>query len=340
MMKNVFIKNIQANTLVQDLFLIVSANLAQAKNGPYWQLTLQDKTGQIEARIWSPASQNYSNLTPGQIVLIKATAQSYNQQVQLNIDSLQPISPEQIDLLEFVPSTSTPPEQLYQEIINLIDQEISFSVWQKIFKSVYTNPEIKEKLLSALGAKKIHHAYVGGLLEHTLAVCRICLSLSKLYPQVDKEILLLAASVHDLGKIYEISMDFGHEYTDPGKLLGHIFLGLEKLQPFLQPYEQDPKTKDLILHLKHIILSHHGELDFGSPKQPQTIEAMLLHFADNIDAKVNSMQASIDNVSNPNNNWTEYNRALQRYVYVPNQTPTTNSRHQPKEKLCSLPLKE
>ena len=163
----------------------------------------------------------------------------------------------------------------------------------------------------------MHHAYIGGLLEHTLSVCRLCMVISELYPQVDREILLVGAIFHDLGKAWELNAGIQRDYTDPGRLLGHILLGVEILEPFLVKTELPPGLK---LHLKHLLISHHGEYAYGSPRRPKTVEALILHYADNLDAKVNMTSLLVDALPE-GDSWTPYQRSLERQMFRPERTP-------------------
>ncbi|SDN25743.1 3'-5' exoribonuclease [Desulfonauticus submarinus] len=340
--KKKFIQELKNSEKLEDIFVVVSSQKSQAQNGPFWNLTLQDKTGQISARIWSPLSQNYSQIKNGDFVFVKGQVQSFKQQLQINIEYLEILPQTEINLADFLPTSKVPPEKLLAELKDILFKELKYPLWKKLAKAIFSDPEIQNLLLTASGGKKIHHAYIGGLLEHTLSVCKICLKLCEIYSFVDKEIVLLGAALHDLGKAYEISQSIERNYTDEGQLLGHIFLGLEKLQPFFAPFETS--EYDLILHLKHLILSHHGELEFGSPKRPKTIEALLLHFADNIDSKVNIMQ-SLSKEDTDESFWSEYNRSLGRAIYFPKKTPSNNeeySTNNPTKRVnqCLLPLKE
>ncbi|WP_457572009.1 3'-5' exoribonuclease YhaM family protein [Desulfovulcanus sp.] len=343
MEKKTYIQDLRQGQQIADIFVIASARLAQAKNGPYWQLSFQDKTGQIQARVWSPLSQNFPDLKPEQFVSVQGNVQLYGDTLQINVEQMELLDLEQIDLAHFVPVSKTPPEELYSILIQLLKQELSFPAWKKLARKIFSDPEIKEALVNAPGGKSIHHAYVGGLLEHTLSVCKICLAICDLYPELDREILVLAAALHDLGKAFEIGTGLSREYTDQGKLLGHIFLGLEILEPHLKKLRDVPP--ELILHLKHIIISHHGELEFGSPKRPKTHEAFVLHYADNLDAKMNTIDQALETQEEENDNtpyWSDYNRSLSRYVYRPLRTPKEDKPSKSKEKRtnkCLLPLK-
>ncbi|WP_462326112.1 3'-5' exoribonuclease YhaM family protein [Desulfoplanes sp.] len=338
MEKQTYISDLRDGMAFDDTFALAAARMNQAKNGPYWQLTLQDKTGAVGAKIWFPASQNYEGLQPEQFVRVQGRISTFKDQLQANINTLQVLDPAGIDRTEFLPSSSTPPQELLEEIETILKQEVTNPGWKKLYSKILRSQDIREALLSAPGGKSIHHAYVGGLLEHTLGVVKACRAMSDLYPSLDRDILLVAATFHDLGKAYEISHGISREYTAPGKLLGHIHLGLEILTPYLNKSGLD---EGLILHFKHLILSHHGQYDYGSPKLPMTHEAMVLHMADNLDAKMNTMDQALEQTGT--GNWSGYQRCLERDLYVPSRTPqpekTTRRGPKKKEDQCSLPLK-
>lgn len=343
--KKYYIEEITAGQQIEDLFIVAQSRLDQAKNGPYWQLTLQDKTGSIQARIWSPLSQNFEKIEPEQIVNIRATAQNFRDQTQLNIDALECVDPEETDISYFLPVSDTPPQELYRSLMEFLHKNVVFPPWIKLYKSILRNEKIMTALIKAPGGKSIHHAYIGGLLEHTLGVCKICHSMSHLYPDVDKDILLVGAALHDIGKSMEISSGITRDYSDEGKLLGHIFIGLEMIQPFLNKAKN--LAPELVTHLKHIIISHHGELEFGSPKRPKTSEAFILHFADNLDAKINTINQAHKN-SKPDTSggsWSDFQRSMGRFLYNPPKTPkpddinSDKKRAKTKEEQCLLPLK-
>ncbi|MFN2342123.1 MAG: 3'-5' exoribonuclease YhaM family protein [Desulfonatronovibrio sp.] len=344
--KKYYIQEIIAGQQIEDLFIVAQSRLDQAKNGPYWQLTLQDKTGSIQARIWSPLSQNFEKIEPEQIVSIRATAQNFRDQTQLNIDALECVDPEETDISYFLPVSETPPQEIYRNLMEFLHKNIIFPPWIRLYKSILRKEEIKTALIKAPGGKSIHHAYIGGLLEHTLGVCKICDSMSQLYPDVDKDILLVGAALHDIGKSLEISSGITRDYSDEGKLLGHIFIGMEMIQPFLNKAKN--LAPELITHLKHIIISHHGELEFGSPKRHKTSEAFILHFADNLDAKINTINQAHKNSKCLTNegSWSDFQRSMGRFLYNPPKTPKPDDiqknkkRSKTKEEQCLSPLKE
>lgn len=340
--KTTYIKDLINGERLKDVFLIGDAQLRESRNGPFWNLRLQDKTGAVEAKIWSPLSQSFTNLEAGMFVVAGGLVGSFRDKPQLTVEFLNLLDPESsnLDITDFLPSSQEKPEDMMQDLDYLVAEYMVYPPWKRFCRKVLKDEEVHSRLLTATGAKTVHHAYVGGLLEHTLAVARLCMSICDNYPQVDRQTLLAAAIFHDLGKAWELSGGLTNDYTDEGRLLGHIYIGVKILEPFLN------KSKDLNeklkLHLKHLILSHHGEYEFGAPKRPKTPEAFILHFADNIDAKMNTVFAELDKLEGSNSNWTPYQRFLDRYLYKSEKSPDNQSYKsdlKKSEAQCSLPLK-
>ncbi len=341
--KKTYVRDLVEGQAISDIFALSQVQRKEAKNGPYWQLSLTDRTGSIEARIWYPQSQQYEGLKAEQFVTVNGQVASFKDQLQMNITDMAVIDAQghELDLTDFLPSSAVPPSEILQQMEEFLAAELTFKPWSALCKNVLRDEHIRSSLLSAPGAKAIHHAYAGGLLEHTLAIMRICKALSGLYPQVDKEILLVAALFHDLGKAFELSHGISREYTDAGRLLGHIQMGLETLEPFLRKAKDLPE--ELIMHLKHLIISHHGELEFGSPRRPKTVEAFILHYADNLDAKINTVHGALTTPDGEETcGWSEYHRTLGRYLYQPMHTPTSvkTAEAQPKTPKKAAPKSE
>lgn len=325
--KKTFIRDLRPGQDVSDIFALAQAQRKEAKNGPYWQLTVVDSSGSIEARIWYPHSQQTPFLRADDFVYIRGQTALFKDQLQLNISDITQIDAqaEGLDLRDFILSSVVPPAQLLENIENILHKELTYAPWRTLCRKLLQDQALRSMLFTAPGAKAVHHAYAGGLLEHTLGVMQVCLALCSVYPQVDKELVLVGALLHDVGKAVELSHGISREYTDAGRLLGHIYLGLELVEPFLA------KAKipaDLALHLKHLLISHHGELEFGSPRRPKTTEAFILHYADNLDAKIHTIEAALEHscaeeaeASVSSGYWSEYQRSLSRYVFQPQRTP-------------------
>lgn len=339
MNQRIDIRDVSSNQPIAQTFVLAQASLGQSRNGPFWKLVLQDAVGSIEAKIWSPQSNEYSDLAAGQIVFVEGLTSSFRDRVEVKVDRLRLIAPdEEVDLAELMRVSEVPPETLLANLEELLRRHLHYPPWRKLTSKVLTTPEIRQLLLMAPGGKAIHHAYIGGLLEHTLSVCQLCLGFAEQYSHLDGEILLTAAAFHDLGKAWELSSGLVADYTDRGRLLGHILIGLEVLAPFMKSCGAGPELLD---HLRHIIISHHGEYAYGSPKMPMTGEAMALHYADNLDSKMNQVASAFEEVPEPGG-WTSFQRSLDRFLYRPVPTPgqeRPKNGQTAKEDQCSLPLK-
>lgn len=342
--KAVFIQDVTEGQQIKDVFVIVQAKLSQSKNGPFWDLTLQDRSGRINAKIWSPQSNAYPELVSEQVVKVQAQVRSFRDQPQLVIQHLEILDSTQtgLDWSEFIPSSPRPPEEMLAELEQMCREHLRYRPWRRLMKSVLTDEEMRQRMLHAPGAKNIHHAYRGGLLEHTLQVLRLCLAVTDLYPNLDREILLVAAVLHDVGKAWELDWGVSRDYTDQGRLIGHITLGLDQVMPFV--HQVSELDSDLVMHLKHLLLSHHGEYAYGSPRRPKTQEAFVLHFMDNLDAKINSLDQALSGFTPDTQGWSAYLNTLERMVYRPKKTHDLLQREsKPKAqsaKQCLLPLKE
>jgi 3'-5' exoribonuclease len=347
--KQVFVKDLCPGKPVRDIFVVCEARQGQARNGPFWSLVLQDSTGRVEAKIFSPASQQYPDIASGRFVLVEGQVGSFRDQTQIVVDRLHLLAAEaeSLDLSQFLPMSAVRPEILLGRLEELHRQHLHYPGWRKFCKSVLGDPDIRPRLLAAPGGKAIHHAYIGGLLEHTVSVAELCLKFCDHYPGLDREILLAAATFHDLGKAWELTSGIARDYTDEGRLLGHIVLGLEILEPFLRKAGLEP---DLAVHFKHILVSHHGEYAYGSPKRPKTAEALALHYADNLDAKMNTVDGVFEGTEEAA--WTPFQKTMDRYLYRARPTPSplaasgngrsargAEPKDAAKDDQCLLPLK-
>ncbi len=321
MEKTQWIKDIGAGDEVYTVFLVGSATQLQAKNGPFWKLEIRDASGSLEARLWNPVSQAYPEILPGILAVIEGRAESYREQIQINVARLRPLTQEeteQTDLSAFLPASSRPPAEMLEEMKNLCRREFLHKPWRHFALGVLDDPEIRPRLLVATAAKGVHHAWVGGLLEHSLSVATLCLRICDLYPELDRQTLLAGALFHDMGKIWELSGGLANDYTDEGRLVGHICIALEKLGPYLKKSRLEP---ELVVHFKHLVLSHHGLYEYASPRLPQTAEAFALHYADNLDAKLTQCRALFQDCPEEGAGWSPYQKTLDRALFQPVRTP-------------------
>lgn len=344
-MHRICIKDIQLGEGICSVFLVGSAQKSESRNGPFWSLRLRDASGSIDAKIWAPLSQNVGELKPGDFVEIKARPQLFRDQLQLTVEALRPVeNPEDLNMGDFIQTSSVQPSEILEQIESLINQELTYGPWKDFCKSVLKDSRIRAKLLLAPAAKTVHHAYAGGLLEHMHSVAGLCLKLSDHYPDLDRQTLFVVGLFHDIGKIEELSGGLVNDYTDEGKMLGHIVQGILMLKPFLDKAKVEPA---LALHLEHLILSHHGEPEFGAPRVPLSPEAFVLHYADNIDAKMAQCREAFvkdgrESGESGDVEWSAWINILGRSLCRMPQTPKpkekdgAKAKKAPKEKQCSL----
>lgn len=323
MEKGCYVKDISPGSEIQGLFVVSQAAQGQSRNGPYWRLTLADASGSLEAKIWHPLSAEFSDIPAGALVWTEGRAGVYRDQTQLTLEQLRLLTPEECaaaDQAELMPASPYPLDGMLDELLDLIKEEFRYAPWRKLALSVFNNQELRAAFRVCPAAKGVHHAYVGGLLEHTLSVFKLCRRIADHYPELDRQTLLAGALFHDFGKIREFSGGIANDYTDEGRLLGHLELGIEMLAPHLA---KSGLEEPLQRHLKHLILSHHGELQFGAVRVPHTAEALALHYADNLDAKMAQCRNLFEQLGDAAQDWTPWQATLGRPLHRAARTPET-----------------
>ncbi len=325
MQEHVFIKDILPDVKIEGIFLVGAASQLQARNGPFWKVELRDASGSMEAKIWSPLSQEFSEIPAASFVSIVGRTSLYREQLQLTIDTLDILPEEAVAGLDMASYVSTSPydvEEMWEELETLCKKELTHKPWRKFVFSVLKDEELCKAWKACPAAKSVHHAYRGGLLEHSLGVAKLAMNTANQYSEIDRQVLLVGAIFHDLGKIWEFTYGLVTDYSDEGRLLGHMQLALDYLQPYLQ---KSGLEAGLIMHFKHLILSHHGTYEFGSARLPQTAEAMLLHYMDNIDAKMAQCRELFAPLQEEESAWTPYQRTLERQMFKAVPTPQKES---------------
>lgn len=312
-MKNKYIKDIKEREHITDVFLVTKKETAISKTGkPYLNLRLMDSTGELEARVWDDAEECGKGFQKNDVVTIKGFAVAYQGGVQLNVTSVKALPEGGYSLRDFLPCSKKDPKAMAAELEGLISGMKDRHL-KALLTAIFNDPEIKEKFMIAPAAKSMHHPYLGGLAEHVLSICALAGKVVEHYGSgINKDLLTAGAILHDIGKIYELSYQRSFEYTDEGRLIGHITMGVELIDRKLPEVKDFPR--ELSILLKHLILSHHGTLEFGSPKRPKTIEAIILSYLDDMDAKVNTVHALIQQEGD-GSNWTAYQRLFERYIY-------------------------
>lgn len=311
--KKQFISTLQIKDQVQTIFYLKYINLIETKEkNSYLNLILSDNSGDIEGRIWGGAAFLFERLSKGMFVGVKGKVNLYQGRKQLVIQEILEVKDESKIIKEdFFLKSHRSADQMYQLIIEIVDRELKDVYLKKLLKLVLQEKEIKEKLLLWPAGKSVHHAYESGLLEHILSCVELSLALSPFY-NVKIDYVIAGAILHDLCKIFELSKSLSADYTDEGKLVGHLPMSLELVDSFICKIPLFPQVTKM--HLKHILISHHGEYEFGSPKLPQTREAMLVHLIDLLDSKMNSFQTIIK-VDTNIGAWSNFVKHLDRVIY-------------------------
>jgi len=301
--------DVDGNVLVSDI------QLARTKDGrPFLRLTLMNPSGSVDATLWNNAEETARDIVRGQVVRVRGRVTSYQQELKVNVKSIAPVAEEAFDRADFLPASGRDPGEMAEELHRVI-RGIRNPFLRRLMEVLFRDPDVWERFAAAPAAKSMHHAFIGGLLEHTLSLAGLVRTVAKCYPELDVDLLTAGALTHDLGKAWEISSDLGFEYTDEGRLLGHIHIGLRLIEKKLAEIPEFPSG--LALHLKHLVGSHHGETAFGALKEPMTLEAVCLHQLDNLDAKLQGIREYMEKSIPEKENWTPYHRIHQRYFYLP-----------------------
>lgn len=306
-----YIADLKQDEAVVEHYLCKRKQTLKSRSGKsYLSLLLQDKTGTINAKVWELNNQIQS-FEENDFIKIDATVLTYQNELQLNVRKIRRSQEGEYEPMNYIPSTDKNIEELFKEIVNIISSLENKHI-KTLLENIYIkNDELREKFKVHSAAKSMHHNYMGGLLEHTLSISQICNFLASHYPFANRDILIASAMIHDIGKMFELSSFPDNDYTDDGQLLGHIVIGTELITAETAKIEGFPhQLKSL---LKHSILSHHGEYEYGSPKRPKTVEAFILHCADELDAKIKMYEEAI-NADTTSGNWVGYHKMLARNI--------------------------
>ena len=314
-MGKIFVNQLSKGQAVESIFLVKEKVLAKTKTGsPYLSVRLADRTAEVEGRIWDSALDFVSLFEKDDFVKVRADVDEFQGVLQLRISKLRKCAESEVVLEDFLPKTSKDIENMFTEL-KTIASRVRQPFLQQLLDAFFRDEQWAKKFKMAPAAKAVHHVYLGGLLEHTLSVVQLALLIGPRYPGIDQDFLLTGALLHDLGKTSELSFERAFDYTDPGRLLGHIILTVEMMEEKIRSIPEFPEN--LALLLKHLILSHHGEYEFGSPKLPMTLEALLLHHLDDLDAKVNAVVSWIEKEKDSPSRWTSYHKLFDRFIYKP-----------------------
>jgi 3'-5' exoribonuclease len=298
------------NKVVTSSFVVAAKQVKPKKTGePYLALTLADRSGQIEAKMWDNVAEAIDAFEQDDYIKVKGLINRYKNHWQLTIHKLRKLAEAEVDFADYLPKTSQDVEQLWQVIADFVSG-FKNDYLRALVQAFMADPEIAAGYKIAPAAKTLHHAYIGGLLEHVVSLFRSCDLISRNYSQIDRDLLLSGAFLHDIGKIHELSYNRSFSYTTRGQLLGHMIIELEMLHAKIAQVPGFPG--ELKVLLEHLIISHHGEYEFGSPKLPMFPEALMLHYLDDLDSKMESMRAHFEREAGLEGAWTGYNPSLGR----------------------------
>jgi len=309
-MKSLFIRDLQPGTQSTGVFLVQSKEVRQKKSGePYLSLQLSDKSGDVDAKMWDNVEHVVDTFEKNDFVKVAGLPSVYNNRLQFTVHKLMRLSDDQVDFGDFFAASSRDRDEMLAELKRVV-AEMGNPHLRALLEAILGDDAIASRFKNAPAAKTIHHAWLGGLIEHVLSLCTLAKLVTPHYPHIDGDLVLAGVVLHDIGKIDELSFDRGFGYTDAGQLIGHIQIGLGIVNEKVRQIPDFPPKLKLLLD--HMILSHHGELEFGSPKVPVFAEAMLLHHLDNLDSKMETIRGFVERDKVMEGCWTGWNSALER----------------------------
>ncbi len=313
MSKNQYVNALKPGETVDDVFVLSEKNLAQKKDGKnYLNLTFMDRTGTLKGVLWENVEGTVDRISAGDYVQVKGTVSEYRGMLQLVVRAATRSAAEQVEPADFLPVTSRNIDAMFEKLFQ-ITGTLKTPCLHDLFRLFWADAELVRLFKAAPAAKKMHHAYIGGLLEHTLSMAILVDKIAGHYTGVDRDLLLAGAILHDIGKIREFEFISHIDYTSEGRLLSHIVIGIQIIDEKIKLIKDFPEEQAVLL--KHLVVSHHGVRDFGSPELPKTIEAVLLNHIDEIDSKVKGIREFMAS-EDPNATWTSFHKLLDRHFYM------------------------
>ncbi|MBI2354074.1 MAG: HD domain-containing protein [Deltaproteobacteria bacterium] len=311
-----FVAEIKDRDAVNAVFLVKEKIMAMAKNGkPYMNLRLMDKSGEVDAKVWDNVDVLDKLFDKDDFVRVRGKASVYLNKMQVVAAEIARIADEEVELADFLPESPRDIDEMRRELSTVV-AAIANPHLRELMEGFLTDESLMKLYCKAPAAKGMHHVYLGGLLEHSLALVKLVKGIVPLYEGINEDLLVVGALLHDVGKIHEMSFERAFDYTDAGKLLGHITIGVELVEEKIRRLEGFPR--ELSLLLKHMLLSHHGQYEYGSPKRPKTVEATILNYLDDMDSKINGIRAHIARESVSTSRWTSHHRLYDRYFFKVN----------------------
>jgi len=298
------------NKIITSSFVVISKQVKSKKSGdPYLALILGDRSGHVEAKMWDNVEGAIPAFEQEDFIKVKGLLNRYNNRFQLTIHKVRRLADTEIDYTDYLPKTTKDIGELWRTLASFVNT-LENPHLKSLLEAFMADPEIGEAYRTAPAAKSLHHAYIGGLLDHVVSLCRSADLVCRNYAQINRDLLLTGVFLHDIGKIHELTYNRTFSYTTSGQLLGHMVIELEMLQAKLAQMPGFPA--ELKVLVEHLIISHHGQYEFGSPKLPMFPEALVLHYLDDLDSKLESMRAQFERESTSDEAWTSYNPSLGR----------------------------
>src|SRR5579862_7464229 len=309
-MKSPYVTDLKPDQMITGSFLVCSKEIRQKKKGdPYLSLQLGDRTGELDGKMFDNAAEFMDTFSRDDFVKVKGLLQIFHNRMQLTIHTIHRLDDREVDFTDYFPASTRDPDEMWRELRGFA-AGIENPHLNRLVAALLDDEDVARRYRIAPAAKHVHHAYLGGLIEHVLSVCNLCRATAAHYKYVDLDLLLTGAILHDVGKVAELSYDRSFGYSTEGQLLGHIIIGLRLLHEKLQRFPDFPAKLRVLV--EHMIVSHHGELEFGSAKVPMFPEALLLHHLDNLDSKMECMRSLVAKDRHVEGCWTGYNASLER----------------------------
>lgn len=309
----IFVTELEDKQVVTSLFLAKNKMLLRDKKGKaYISLLLSDSSGDIDTKIWDNAELMDKVFNTGDIVFVKGLVQLYQNKKQFIVHKIEKFNGE-AKISDFLKNTQVVPEKIFSQLMSIVST-IKDPYLHQLIMLTLNDSEIQPLLLVSPAAKTVHHARVGGLIEHIVAICHLANAISPLYPHVNRDLIIFGAIFHDIGKIWELKIDHsGISYTNKGRLIGHLSMGLELIEKKTQAIAGFPEAlKDIC---KHIVLAHHGKYEYGSPKRPKTLEAFIVWMLDDLDSKIDAIGSAME-IKGSEESWSQHSILFDRYFFL------------------------
>jgi 3'-5' exoribonuclease len=312
-MEKKFISELGEGERIVSHFLVQAKQLLSTKSGkPYISMILQDKTGRTSAKVWDNALEVYETFKVNDVIKVDANVELYNKELQLVVRRLRLSEADEFDLSDYLPHSDKDTNETLLEL-QAYASKVQNPHLKALLEKFFDDSDFLKKFVNAPAARNIHHVYVGGLLEHTLSTVRLCDYLTTQYQSLDADLLLTMTILHDIGKVDELEVSPSINYTEQGNLLGHIIIGIQLIDEKIALIPDFPPNLKMLV--EHMVLSHHGQSDWGSPRPPMFLEAEMLHRADDMDVKVDIFTRALSQDRDPDSPWTVYQKALERILY-------------------------